>query len=111
MSYRKFNINGQTWSYKVGRNNVHLRDPDGKGQVIVFSALVGYRSLSLERHRERVQEIVNEIGNKPGSLKAIMDKIGASFALIEEENTIRPSDIKHWIECRRTTESIYLNNR
>lgn len=42
MSYRQIQINGRSWSYKVGKSNVHLRDPDGKGQVIPWNSIGEY---------------------------------------------------------------------
>jgi hypothetical protein len=37
MSYRSITIDDRQWTYKVGRSNVHLRDPNGKGHLIPHS--------------------------------------------------------------------------
>lgn len=84
MSYRKIIINGRQWTYKIGRSSVHLRDPNGKGQVISKNEI---SALSPERDPAPVD---------PGSSWRDLD-----WSSLEDEVTpITPRDIKRWVETR-----------
>jgi hypothetical protein len=105
MSYRNINIDGRQWKFKIGRSSVHLRDPDGKGQVIPKIEITRYRqsprtqiNIDLQVHRD-----------DPKSFLDAISRCSDALAIIEEETTLGPRDIRHWIENRRTTTSIYRN--
>lgn len=34
MSYRKITVNGEAWTYKIGRTAAHIRSPQGRGTVV-----------------------------------------------------------------------------
>lgn len=105
MSYRKININGQQWTYKIGRSSVHLRDPDGKGQVVPVLDITRYR----QTPRSEIEISLRAHRDPPSSFKQALERISETLALMEEESTIGPRDIRHWIENRRTSTSIYRN--
>jgi hypothetical protein len=72
MSYRKLDINGRTWTYKIGRDYLDIRNPEGKG----------FRPL-----KQTVGELVLRDPDDPSSGKAIM---------------VTPRHVRDWIERNAT---------
>jgi hypothetical protein len=72
MSYRKMTVDGENWEFKIGRSNVHMRAPDGKGHVVNFSQLTGRSWDTLERgqHKRTTDGMV-----KPGHVRGWIQKI------------------------------------
>jgi hypothetical protein len=49
MSYRKMDVQGEQWEFKIGRDNAHIRAPNGRGKTVSFYELTGRTPDLIER--------------------------------------------------------------
>ncbi|RYD60933.1 MAG: hypothetical protein EOP83_18245 [Verrucomicrobiaceae bacterium] len=77
MSYRKLNIDGRQWSYKIGKTHAHIRSPEGKGEAVKLSDL-----------------------SRDYQEQSTSDPFGF-YLDARPKFEVKPSDIRRWIESAK----------